>query len=80
MLRMQMLTSPGTPGRGFTKRGGQLMLGAHVERVLVEEKRAVGVQLRNGTVIRARKVRYFLARVGSRGLRLAIPHLIPLCG
>ncbi len=41
--------------KGLEKHGGHLMLGAHVEQVLVENKRAVGVQLRNGKTIRAKR-------------------------
>ncbi|MBE9077539.1 NAD(P)/FAD-dependent oxidoreductase [Romeria aff. gracilis LEGE 07310] len=41
--------------RGLEKRGGQLRLGAHVEQVLVEHGRAVGVRLRQGEEIRARR-------------------------
>lgn len=39
--------------RGLEKRGGTLRLNAHVERVLVENNRAVGVELRRGEVLRA---------------------------
>lgn len=39
--------------RGVTKYGGELKLAAHVEQVLVEGGRAVGVQLRGGDVIEA---------------------------
>ncbi|MFB2922617.1 phytoene desaturase family protein [Aerosakkonema funiforme] len=41
--------------RGLTKHGGKLVLNAHVEQVLVENNRAVGVKLRNGQEIRANK-------------------------
>ena len=41
--------------RGLKKHNGELMLNAHVEQILVENNRAVGVGLRNGKVIRARK-------------------------
>ncbi|MBE9177405.1 NAD(P)/FAD-dependent oxidoreductase [Oculatella sp. LEGE 06141] len=40
--------------RGLKKHGGKLMLGAHVEQVLVANKRAIGVRLHNGQEIRAR--------------------------
>jgi carotene isomerase len=40
--------------RGMKRHGGQLLLGAHVQQVLVENNRAVGVQLRDGSVIRSR--------------------------
>ena len=41
--------------RGVEKRGGQLMLNAHVEEILVERGRAIGVRLRGGKEIRASK-------------------------
>ena len=41
--------------RGLTKRGGELILNAHVAQVLVKGKRAVGVRLRNGQEIAASK-------------------------
>jgi hypothetical protein len=40
--------------RGLEKRGGRLMLGAHVEQVVMEGGRAAGVALRGGGVVRAR--------------------------
>jgi carotene isomerase len=39
--------------RGVTKNGGELILNAHVEQILVENNRAVGVRLRNGQEIKA---------------------------
>ena len=42
--------------RGVTKRkDGKVLLNSHVERVLVEDGRAVGVMLRGGGTIRATK-------------------------
>lgn len=41
--------------RGLARYGGQLMLGTHVEQVLVQGKRAVGVRLRGGKEIRANR-------------------------
>jgi carotene isomerase len=41
--------------RGLEKHGGQLMLNAHVQEVLVENNRAVGVRLRNGQELRSGK-------------------------
>ncbi|GAQ83842.1 FAD/NAD(P)-binding oxidoreductase family protein [Klebsormidium nitens] len=41
--------------RGIEKHGGKLSLNSHVETVLVENGKAVGVQLRNGGTLRARK-------------------------
>jgi len=41
--------------RGLTKRGGKLLLGSHVEEVMIEGGRASGVRLRDGSTIRATK-------------------------
>lgn len=41
--------------RGLERHGGRLILGAHVEQVLVESNRAVGVRLRGGKEFRARR-------------------------
>eukprot|EP00268_Persea_americana_P032384 TRINITY_DN31842_c0_g1_i1.p1 TRINITY_DN31842_c0_g1~~TRINITY_DN31842_c0_g1_i1.p1 ORF type:complete len:447 (+),score=87.62 TRINITY_DN31842_c0_g1_i1:183-1343(+) len=41
--------------RGLQKYGGRLSLGAHVERIVVENGRAIGVKLRSGQFIRAKK-------------------------
>jgi phytoene dehydrogenase-like protein len=41
--------------RGLEKHGGRLMTRAHVEQVVAEGGRAVGVALRGGGVIRAKK-------------------------
>lgn len=41
--------------RGLKKYGGELLLNAHVEQILVKNKRAVGVRLRNGQELRAKK-------------------------
>ncbi|NET30754.1 MAG: NAD(P)/FAD-dependent oxidoreductase [Cyanothece sp. SIO1E1] len=41
--------------RGLQKQGGQLKLNAHVEQILVEHKRAIGVRLRGGKTVRARR-------------------------
>jgi carotene isomerase len=41
--------------RGLTKRGGKILYNAHVSQVLVENKRAVGVRLKNGREIKATK-------------------------
>ncbi|KAI9107304.1 hypothetical protein K1719_021692 [Acacia pycnantha] len=41
--------------RGLKKFGGRLSLESHVENIVVERDRAVGVRLRNGQFIRARK-------------------------
>ncbi|OUL27087.1 carotene isomerase [Nostoc sp. RF31YmG] len=41
--------------KGLERHGGKLMLGAHVEQVLVEGGRAVGVRLRDGKEIRAQR-------------------------
>lgn len=41
--------------RGLERHGGRLRLGAHVEQILVERDRAVGVRLRGGEVLRSRR-------------------------
>lgn len=41
--------------QGMQRWGGQLLLNAHVEQILVENGRAVGVRLRGGKVLRARR-------------------------
>lgn len=39
--------------RGVKGKGGEVMLSAHVEEVVVENGRACGVRLRGGKVVRA---------------------------
>jgi len=39
--------------RGLERRGGELLLNAHVDRIVVKNRRAIGVQLRGGSEIRA---------------------------
>ena len=41
--------------RGLERHGGRLMLRSHVEQVLIEGNRAVGISLRGGKVVRARR-------------------------
>ena len=41
--------------RALKKNGGQIILGAHVDEVMVEEERAVGIKLRRGGELRARR-------------------------
>ncbi|OVA03655.1 Carotene isomerase [Macleaya cordata] len=41
--------------RGLQKFGGRLSLGSHVENIVVENGRAIGVKLRSGQFIRAKK-------------------------
>ncbi|KAJ1292764.1 hypothetical protein BS78_01G015400 [Paspalum vaginatum] len=41
--------------RGIEKFGGRLALRSHVERILIENGRAVGVKLQSGQVVRAKK-------------------------
>lgn len=38
--------------RGLKRKGGQLRLNAHVEQIVVENQRAVGVRLRSGEILR----------------------------
>ncbi|MCU0548876.1 MAG: NAD(P)/FAD-dependent oxidoreductase [Leptolyngbya sp. Prado105] len=42
--------------RGLEKFGGKIRLNAHVEKVLIENQKAVGVKLRNGAEVRSRYV------------------------
>ena len=42
--------------RGLEKFGGKLQLNAHVDEIIVEEGRAVGVRLKNGKQVRAKVV------------------------
>jgi len=41
--------------RGLEKFGGKLELNAHVDEIIVEDGRAVGVRLKNGNVVRAKQ-------------------------
>jgi len=41
--------------RGLEKHGGKLQLNSHVEEILIENGRAVGVRLKNGNIVKARK-------------------------
>lgn len=41
--------------RGLEKFGGKLQLNAHVDEILVENGRSVGVRLKNGKIIKAKK-------------------------
>ena len=41
--------------RGLEKYGGKLLLNSHVEQVIVENKRATGVKLKSGNIIKASK-------------------------
>lgn len=41
--------------RGLEKFGGKLQLNAHVDEIIVENGRAVGVRLKNGNIVKARK-------------------------
>ncbi|MEO1520983.1 MAG: NAD(P)/FAD-dependent oxidoreductase [Cyanobacteria bacterium J06633_2] len=41
--------------KGLQKHGGELRLNAHVETIVMDGDRAIGVQLRNGTTIHARQ-------------------------
>ncbi|WNZ22891.1 NAD(P)/FAD-dependent oxidoreductase [Leptolyngbya sp. NK1-12] len=41
--------------RGLKRHGGTLLLNAHVEQIVVERQRALGVKLRNGEILRARQ-------------------------
>lgn len=41
--------------RGIEKLGGRVELRSHVEEIIVEGGKAVGVRLRSGNIVRARK-------------------------
>jgi len=41
--------------RGLEKYGGKLQLNAHVDEILIEDGRAVGVRLKNGKIVKAKK-------------------------
>lgn len=62
--------------RGLQNHGGQLRLNAHVEQVLVEQRRAVGVQLRSGAVLRARHAVVSNASIWNT-LNLLPPGVLP---
>jgi phytoene dehydrogenase-like protein len=62
--------------QGLKKWGGHLRLGAHVEQILVENQRAVGVQLRHGEVIRAREAVVSNASIWDT-LSLLPPRAVP---
>lgn len=49
--------------RGVEGKGGKVMLGTHVEEVVVEDGKACGVRLRGGKVVRAS--RYYRAPAPS---------------
>lgn len=57
--------------RGLAKRGGQLRLNAHVEKILVQNRQVQGVQLRNGEHIQAATVISNATRWDTFG------HLVP---
>jgi len=62
--------------RGCQRYGGELMLNAHVEEVLVENNRAVGVRLRGGKEIKARRAVVSNASVWDT-LKLLPPGSVP---
>ncbi|ALF56425.1 carotene isomerase [Nostoc piscinale CENA21] len=62
--------------QGLEKHGGELKLGAHIEQVLVKDNRAIGVRLRNGEEIRARRAVVSNASVWDT-LKLVPPEALP---
>ncbi|MBD2498132.1 FAD-dependent oxidoreductase [Nostoc sp. FACHB-280] len=62
--------------QGLEKHGGELQLGAHIEQVLVKDNRAIGVRLRNGEEIRARRAVVSNASVWDT-LKLVPPEALP---
>ncbi|MCM1981278.1 phytoene desaturase family protein [Lyngbya confervoides] len=61
--------------RGITKQGGSIRYNSHVETLLVEGQRAVGVQLRGGEQLRARRAVISNASIWDT-LRLIPPEAI----
>ena len=41
--------------RGLEKFGGKIQLNAHVDQIIVKDGRAVGVRLKNGKIVNAKK-------------------------
>uniref|UniRef100_A0A7S1P995 Amine oxidase domain-containing protein n=1 Tax=Vitrella brassicaformis TaxID=1169539 RepID=A0A7S1P995_9ALVE len=62
--------------RGIEKHDGRVLLGAHVDEVLVEGGRAVGVRLKNGKTIKARKAVVTNASVWDTA-KLLNPDVVP---
>lgn len=62
--------------RGVTKTGGKVYTSAHVEQILVENNRAVGVRLKSGKVLRARKGVVSNASIWNTA-RLLPPDVLP---
>lgn len=62
--------------RGLERHGGKLMLNAHIEQVLVENNRAIGVQLRGGKVLRAQRAIVSNTSIWDT-LKLLPPEAIP---
>lgn len=62
--------------RGLEKFGGKLQMNAHVAQILTEDGRAVGVQLKNGKIIKAKKARAapWLAHASPSPSRSCYPH------
>ncbi|KAL6638706.1 hypothetical protein ACP70R_023817 [Stipagrostis hirtigluma subsp. patula] len=62
--------------RGIEKFGGRLTLRSHVEKILIENGRAVGVKLRSGQVVRAKKAVVSNASMWDT-LDLLPPNVVP---
>ncbi|GMI49387.1 hypothetical protein ScalyP_jg257 [Parmales sp. scaly parma] len=43
----------GGSGRGVQKGGGEILVNSHVDQLIIEDNKAVGVRLKNGEEIRA---------------------------
>jgi phytoene dehydrogenase-like protein len=41
--------------RGLEKFGGKIQLNAHVDEIIVDNGRATGIRLKNGSIIKAKK-------------------------
>ena len=68
-----------TAHRGIKKRGGRVLLKAHVENIVVERGRATGISLRGGGRITARKAVVSNASQVGRILKLSflVCHVVP---
>ncbi|MBD2088432.1 NAD(P)/FAD-dependent oxidoreductase [Microcoleus sp. FACHB-1515] len=62
--------------QGFERLGGKLRLNAHVDRILVQQNRAIGIRLRSGEELRARRAVVSNASVWDT-LKLLPPDALP---
>ena len=64
--------------RGVKKHGGKVKLNAHVDKILLEGKRASGVLLKDGSVVKARKVPLCKISIALLTCSGCVWHLLPL--